>query len=248
MPARRSILRLAAASVAALAAGAGLHLVPGGRIAMTRAEEQIEMPPYDLVDRIGVIEVRQYGPRLAAETSMTGPMRGTGQYSAFMALADFIFANNRADSQEPIAMTAPVAMQSEPIAMTAPVAMQPADGDGDGDAAAPATGAGAGEGEGEGEGMVMRFFMPSKYTMETLPKPGDDRVRIIEVPAQTLAVLRFSGEPSADDIVNQQNRLLQGVATSDWNAIGAPGWFGYDAPGTPPEERRNEVFVEVAPR
>ena len=241
MPARRHILRGVAALAAALASGAA----PGGRIAMTRAEEQIETPPYEIIDRIGAIEIRQYGPRLAAETEMAGPMRGMAQYSAFMALADFIFAKDRADSQEPIAMTAPVAMQSEPIAMTAPVAMQPAD------MATPIamTAPVATQPDDAGDGtMVMRFFMPSEYTMETLPKPGSDRVRIIEVPGQTLAVLRFNGDPSPADIEAQQARLLAGIAQGDWAPAGEPGLFGYDAPGTPPEVRRNEVFVEVMPK
>ena len=124
--------------------------------------EEVEEPQYDLIGEVGPLEIRQYGPRLAAEAEM-GPGSGVseGQYSAFMVLADFIFANNRQGPS--VAMTAPVAIEqaSEPIAMTAPVAMEPGE-----------------------DGQVMRFFMPAEYTMETLPKPGDDRVRIVTVPAR----------------------------------------------------------------
>ena len=209
---------------AMLALGALLVSAPGlmeSRMAV--AEEEIEEPSFSLLDRVGSIEIREYGPRLAAEADM-GPGLGvqTGQYSAFIRLADFIFANNRAGEQ--VAMTAPVAIKrsDEPIAMTAPVAMEPGS-----------------------EGGVMRFFMPAEYTIETLPMPGDDRVRIVTVPAQTLAVLRFSGVASDAEVAARKAELLTGLHESGWRPVGEPGLFGYDPPGTPPAERRNEVFVEV---
>lgn len=208
--------------VAGIAAFSGMYR-PIGRIAMAR-QEDVEQPPFEVVGTIGPIEIRQYGPRLAAEADMSaGSGINEGQYSAFMALANFIFAKDRKGPE--VAMTAPVSIEqaNEPIAMTAPVAMEP-----------------------EGEGMVMRFFMPAEYTLETLPRPGDDRVRIITVPAQSLAVLRFSGEATDAEVERQTADLLQGVQGSTWSVTGQPGYFGYDPPMTPPAEQRHEVFVEVA--
>src|SRR5215204_4785203 len=212
-------IRLAVAALLLVVSG----LVRAGGGVMAQAVE-IEQPPFDVIDTVASIEIRRYGPRLAAEADM-GPGVGVedGQYSAFMALADFIFAKDR---QGPtVAMTAPVAMErtAEPIAMTAPVAMEPG-----------------------AEGRVMRFFMPAEYTLETLPRPGDDRVRIVTVPDQTLAVLRFSGEPTDQQVAERKEELLAGLAGSCWQPVGEPGFFGYDPPMTPPELRRNEVFVEVA--
>ena len=139
-----------------------------------------------------------------------------------MALAAFIFAQNRRGPE--VAMTAPVSVETvtAPIAMTSPVAMEPGQG-----------------------GQVMRFFMPVEYTLETLPRPGDDRVRIVTVPAQTLAVLRFSGEADDELVAAKNAELLADLDGSRWQPIGEPGFFGYDPPMTPPELRRNEVFVEV---
>jgi hypothetical protein len=200
---------------------AGSGMITGGT--MARAEEQVEEPAYDVVDTIGEIEIRQYGPRLAAEADM-GPGSGVnqGQNAAFMALAGFIFAQNREGPE--VAMTAPISVETLPeqIAMTAPVAME------------------TGE-----EGRVMRFFMPAEYTLETLPQPGDDRVRILTVPAQTLAVLRFSGESTDAVVASRTTELLAGLEGSAWRPIADPGFFGYDPPMTPPDQRRNEVFVEV---
>lgn len=189
-------------------------------------QEDVEEPPYQVLETIGPIEIRQYGPRLAAETDMgsgAGSGINDGQYDAFMALANFIFANDRQGPE--VAMTAPVAIEqaNEPIAMTAPVEVKP-----------------------EGEGRVMRFFMPAEYTMETLPRPGDERVRIVMVPAQTLAVVRFSGLATNAEVKDYEAALLQGLEESGWQATGEPGYFGYDPPMTPPAKRRHEVFVEVS--
>jgi hypothetical protein len=199
----------------------GLVLAGGG--VMAQAVE-VEQPTFEVIGVAGPIQIRQYGPRLAAETDM-GPGSGieAEQEAAFMALAAFIFGQNR---QGPVvAMTAPVSVErvTAPIAMTAPVAMEPGE-----------------------HGRVMRFFMPAEYTLETLPRPGDDRVRIVTVPAQTLAVLRFSGEADDEQVAARKAELLAGLAGSNWEPVGEPGFFGYDPPMTPPVQRRNEVFVEVA--
>lgn len=204
--------------------GAFWLTLQGGDSAMAESET-IEQPPYDVIATLNDVEIRQYGPRLAAETDLDGDSGiQAGQNAAFMRLAAFIFAQNREGPE--VAMTAPVEFQpsAEPIAMTAPVALEPGK-----------------------EERTMRFFMPAKYTLETLPRPGDDRVRIVMVPAQTLAVLRFSGELSDKAVSDHTAQLLRTIAGSEWTVIGVPGVFGYDAPGTPLDQRRNEVFVEVSP-
>jgi hypothetical protein len=190
---------------------------------MAQAEGEVEQPSFEVIGAVGPIEIRHYGPRLAAEADM-GPGSGieAEQDATFMALAAFIFGQNR---QGPVvAMTAPVSVENvtAPIAMTAPVAVESGD-----------------------TGRVMRFFMPAEYTLETLPQPGDDRVRNVTVPAQTLAVLRFSGEADDEQVAEQKVELLAGLAGSSWEPVGEPGFFGYDPPMTPAELRRNEVFVEV---
>lgn len=40
---------------------------------------------------------------------------------------------------------------------------------------------------------MMSFVMPSKYTKETLPKPKNPDVAIIEVPSHLAAALTFRG-------------------------------------------------------
>ena len=187
------------------------------------ARAETEEPRYTVVDKIGVIEVRQYGPRLAAEVIVQGDEEDA-RSNGFRPLADYIFGNNTAQAK--IAMTAPVAQErSEKIAMTAPVSQTR-----------------------EGAGWRVRFFMPAKYTRETLPRPNNPAVQIVELPGETMAVLRFSNSRSTEAVAKQTAVLLRGVEASRWLVVGAPVTWLYDPPWTLPFFRRNEVAVPVKPR
>jgi hypothetical protein len=169
------------------------------------------------------VELRRYGPRIAAETVVAADEE-QARNLGFRRLAGYIFgANHRGDE---IAMTAPVAQQragGDEIAMTAPVA-QSREGDG---------------------GWRIRFFMPSRWTMDTLPAPDDDAVALVTMPGETVAVLRFSGDRGPRAVAARTDELLatlreHGVATSG----DAVAWF-YDPPWTVPFRRRNEIAVPV---
>jgi hypothetical protein len=183
-----------------------------------------EEPRFESVGRNGAVEIRRYGPRLAAETTVAAGSETTARSEGFRRLAGYIFGGNR--SAASIAMTAPVAQTSEKIAMTAPVAT---------------TAAGAGS-------WRVQFFMPASATRESLPLPNDPTVRIIEVPGETVAVLRYAGIANAEVAARQRAALLTALATGPWRAAGAPfDWF-YDPPWTVPGLRRNEAVVVVAPQ
>jgi hypothetical protein len=169
------------------------------------------------------VELRRYGPRIAAETVVTGE-EDQARNLGFRRLARYIFgANHRGDE---IAMTAPVAQQpagGDEIAMTAPVAQSREDNG----------------------GWRVRFFMPSKWTLETLPVPDDDEVRLVTVPGETVAVLRFSGDRGARAVAARTDELLQTLSDHGIDIIGnAAAWF-YDPPWTLPFRRRNEIAMPV---
>jgi SOUL heme-binding protein len=170
-----------------------------------------------LTDRI---EIRSYGPRIAAETTVFADdekARNVG----FRRLAGYIFGGNQ--RRTTIAMTAPVAQQNEKIAMTAPVAQS----------------------AGPGGGSVIRFFMPAKWSLATLPKPDDDSVRLVEVPAEMFAVLRFTGDRGPATVRDRTAELLAALSDKRVPVVGEPvAWF-YDPPWTVPRLRRNEVAVPI---
>lgn len=180
-----------------------------------------EEPLYVHEDDLGAIEIRRYGPRVAAQTSV----KGDGQEArseGFRRLAGYIFGGNHRKTK--IAMTAPVAQHGEKIAMTAPVAQTHTGGTGE---------------------SVIRFYMPSKWSMDTLPEPDDPNVTVVDVPAERFAVLRFSGDRSSTAITAKSAELLQALHGSGFNTDGPPvAWF-YDPPWTLPFRRRNEVAVPL---
>lgn len=180
-----------------------------------------EGPKYSLVEKAGDVEIRRYESRLAAEV-----VDAKDDREGFFLLFDFISGKNSA--QQKISMTSPVEVDKSgvKIAMTTPV-----------ETSAP-----------EGGKMRMRFFMPSDLTKDIAPTPLDSRVRIIEVPADTYAVLRYSGSTGREKFKVEADTLLAGLSASAWRPVSEPFFFGYDPPFTIPFLRRNEVLVKVEKR
>lgn len=181
----------------------------------------VEEPRHTVIGQAGAAEIRLYAPRIAAETLVDGDQIAARSIG-FNRIAGYIFGGNTARAK--IAMTAPVAQETpEKIAMTAPVAQ---------DAAA------AGQ-------WRIRFFMPASYTLDTLPTPDNPEVRLVPIPAETVAVLRFTGARDAQAIAAAEKTLRAALAGSKWQPAGAAiAWF-YDPPWTLPFLRRNEVALPV---
>lgn len=69
----------------------------------------LEQPSYEVVGQVGGhVEVRRYGPRLVAETTVEADDEATARNEAFRILAAYIFGANR--TQREVAMTSPVAV------------------------------------------------------------------------------------------------------------------------------------------
>jgi hypothetical protein len=79
-----------------------------------------EQPNYEVLDRIGDnIDIRQCGPRVAAETTIDRSKSDNARGDAFRLIAGYIFGANK--TCEKVAMTSPVEIKSPgtTIAMTA---------------------------------------------------------------------------------------------------------------------------------
>ena len=182
-----------------------------------------ERPKYQVVASSDSIEVRDYAPMLIAQVEVDGE-RQQAINEGFRLLADFIFGNNRA--QEAIAMTSPVQQSGQEVGqkidMTAPVSQQNSQGS-----------------------WQISFVMPSQFSLETLPIPNNDRVKIIEIPAKRFAAIRFSGQDSNDNIAAHEAQLRAFIDSKDLVTNGPVKYAFYDPPWTLPMMRRNEVMVEV---
>ena len=192
-----------------------------GAVTWSVMASNVETPDYKVYSKSGNLEIREYGPTIVAEATVEGE-RDKAIQRGFRIIADYIFGNNLSSAK--VAMTAPVTQQSsEKIAMTAPVTQQA-----------------------KGQSWNVRFVMPSKYTMETLPKPVNPEVALIAVPATRFAAIRFSGFASQVSLDAQETKLRAFIAERGLIATNMPQYAFYNAPWTLPFMRRNEIMIEIS--
>jgi effector-binding domain-containing protein len=91
----------------------------------------------------------------------------------------------------------------------------------------------------------MAFVMPSEFTPETTPEPLDPRVKIEELPARVVAVLRFSGSWSEDHFEAKTRELFEELSKARIKTKGGVFAMLYNPPFIPSFLRRNEVAVEI---
>ncbi len=73
-------------------------------------------------------------------------------------------------------------------------------------------------------------------------------MQLRELPAETVAVLRISGLPSAEAVAGARARLAAAIQGSEWRATGEGGAWFYDPPWTIPAFRRSEAWAPVERR
>jgi hypothetical protein len=91
----------------------------------------------------------------------------------------------------------------------------------------------------------IRFLMPSKYTLETLPKPLCQDIDLIFLPKTTLAVIRFAGMPTNQMLQIYTQKLKDYLCAEHLQSKNEPLFAFYNPPWTLPFLRRNEVMIEV---
>jgi SOUL heme-binding protein len=170
--------------------------------------------------RYAVVERLDRGVEIRAyegRVAIETDARGQGDGEAFGRLFRYITGANRAGDR--IAMTAPVEAGGQRIAMTVPVE--------------------------QGTGGTMRFFLPHAVAAAGAPEPTEPGVRLVEVPPERIAALRFSGRITPEARAGQE-RVLVEVLRGAGRAPAAPPFFmGYDPPFALPFLRRNEVAVRL---
>ncbi len=192
--------------------------------ALTTADAEMyngnETPDYTVEATDGTIEVRLYPPHIAAEVTVSGS-RDAAINAGFRMLAGYIFGGN--ETRATVAMTTPVTqVPSQKIAMTSPVTQTGSD-----------------------QGWTVQFMMPAAYTLDTLPKPRDNRIRFVTTKPARMVVLRFSGIPSTAALAARTEELRDWAVVKGLTLTGEPQFMFYDAPFKLPWKRRNEVAFRL---
>jgi hypothetical protein len=182
---------------------------------------RVEQPNYKVVEKDGPIEIRDYGPTIAAEATVEGERKPAIE-EGFRLIAAYIFGKN--EPRAKIEMTAPVEQEKvQKIAMTAPVTEQAQ----------------------AGNLWTVRFIMPREWTMQTLPVPSDQRVTLKPYPARRFLVITFSGVARDPAISEKSGELRDYAAAHKLATAGEIVLAFYNPPWTLPFLRRNEIMLEL---
>ncbi|MBU6339561.1 MAG: heme-binding protein [Rickettsiales bacterium] len=185
-----------------------------------------ETPSYKILKSSENIEIRQYKSVLVAEVESEGT-REEAAKKGFLILAKYIFGKNV--SKEKVAMTSPVQQKeslqnnSEKIAMTSPVSQIKKDS----------------------KKWLIQFSMPSKYNIESLPRPKDERIKFkIQKPKKVVAI-KFAGSWLDKKFNEEKAKLEKFIAENKLKTKATPTIAYYDDPFTFPWNRRNEIIFEI---
>lgn len=187
-------------------------------------DEGLETPIYSVSTVEGNCEVREYQEHIVASVTVGGDLQEASS-EGFRTLAGYIFGRN--SEQSSIAMTSPVSVSSPPksvrIDMTTPVTAKQI----------------------EDQGWEVTFSMPSQYTLKTLPKPSNPRIKILKQPGDRVAVIVFSGRATQSNIDRQELTLRAWIEAQGLQIDGPLVLSRYNAPFTLPWNRRNEISFKI---
>jgi effector-binding domain-containing protein len=110
--------------------------------------------------------------------------------------------------------------ENKKIAMTAPVIME------------------------MGDDTKMSFVMPKQHSMESLPEPSSEEVKILKVSPKKYAVITFPGYANNKKIDKYAKKLLKNIKSEGLETVGNVKFMGYNAPWQV-IGRKNEIAVEV---
>ena len=96
-----------------------------------------------------------------------------------------------------------------------------------------------------GDNWCFHFVMPSKYSLNSLPKPNNPEIKIRQLENRRCAVLKFSGIVSEAKFNAKAEALINFIKSENLEIIGLPELARYNPPWTLPFLRRNEIIIEI---
>lgn len=200
---------------------AGFALLCVSSLLVVKSAMAIEKAKYTVLEKEDGFEIRKYDPQIVAETFVEGDLEKAGN-EGFRRLYAYISGENT--KKQSISMTAPVSQEtgSKKIAMTAPVKQEKKE-----------------------NRWRITFLMPAEYTLETLPRPNNTRVRLTEESGRLMVAVKYSGTWSEEGYEENRALLEEYIQKRGLTKTGEPVWARYDPPFMPWFLRRNEVLIPI---
>jgi len=199
----------------------GLAIFTVSSLGFVNPAAAIEKAKYTVLEKDDDFELRQYETQIVAETYVEGSLKDSGD-DGFRRLYAYISGDNK--KKQSISMTAPVGQEasSRKIPMTAPVSQEKKNGQ-----------------------WRITFLMPGEYSLETLPEPLDERVKLKVEPGRLMAAVRYSGTWSEKGYKKNKALLEEFIENRGLVKKGPAIWARYDPPFMPWFLRRNEVLIPI---
>lgn len=218
---RKRTLAYGGLAAASLVAGTVARVASESRSAPDRSRET--------VGTVGDAELRRYPTTVVAETV------APSEHQAFGRLVRYVSGNNESDSGLSPLPTVVSEGETHPAA-----ASESKSADAPDSADAPA------ESGGDEDAVRMAFYLPEAYDFEAAPRPSDPKVRVVELPARTLAVTSLPRWSVGNRVERARENFRSELRErEDVDVVGDPFVLRYDGPGASSVLRRNEVAVEV---
>ena len=93
---------------------------------------------------------------------------------------------------------------------------------------------------------LVSFSMPSKYSLDNLPKPLNDSLKQQLVPKKLMAVITFNGHATEALLEKKEIELRKWIKDRNLSIVGLAHYYFYNDPTTPGVFRRNEVLLEIS--
>ena len=87
--------------------------------------------------------------------------------------------------------------------------------------------------------------MPSKYNIDSLPKPANDDIYFEEIQPSLAGVIRFSGVADTSLLDKKASALKRWLELNRYTERSSPKYLFYNDPTTPGFLRRNEVMIII---
>jgi effector-binding domain-containing protein len=99
----------------------------------------------------------------------------------------------------------------------------------------------------EKNGYMVQFTMPKEFDLESLPKPNNKKVEILQVPERKVAVYSYSGSWSEYRYNQKLQAFKEALARDGVATIGEPSFARFNSPFQLWFLRRNEIWLEIDP-
>jgi DNA gyrase/topoisomerase IV subunit A len=93
-------------------------------------------------------------------------------------------------------------------------------------------------------GNSMEFVLPSKFDLNSIYKPNDGDVKIIESKPGYFASLKYGGYSSSSKVESYTKKLYNTLNDKNIEYIGTPSYVSYNSPYKF-FNRRNEIIIEI---